>query len=167
MLEIAQEAGVASGTVYHYFADKSDLFRYILLNLEDQLYRETRMPVGSDGRLVVRQAVLRYFELYREHVALFRTWWEVLEPRTEFTDAWIKLHEKSRRELIAVMETAKGAGMISREVDAGVTADLIVSMLERPAYLRFVHGWEDGLSEEEVADLMAAFLGNGLGEESR
>jgi len=167
MLDIAQEAGVASGTAYQYFADKADVFRYLLQDLEEQLHRETRMPAGGDGRLVVGEAVLRYLAVYRRHAALFRTWWEVLEPHSEFTDAWIALHEKSRRELIGVIEAGKAQGIVEEDVDPEITADLIVSMFERPAYLRIVYGWDDNLTDEEVAEVMAALLGHGLLAASR
>jgi AcrR family transcriptional regulator len=164
MLDIAQQAGVASGTAYQYFADKADVFRYLLQDLEDQLHRETRMPGGGDGRLVVREAVLRYLSVYRAHDALFRTWWEVLEPHTEFTDAWVALHEKSRREISAVIDDGKRRGIVDEEVDSAITADLMVSLFERPAYLRIVFGWDDNLSDAEVAEVMAALLGHGLFE---
>lgn len=162
MLDIAEEAGVASGTAYQYFADKADVFRFLLQDLEDQLHHETRMPADEDGRLVVHEAVLRYLDVYRKHSALFRTWWEVLEPHTEFTDAWIALHQKSQRELTAVIEAGKSEGIIPAAVDAGITADLIVSMFERPAYLRIAHGWDEGLSDDEYADVMTSLLGYGL-----
>jgi AcrR family transcriptional regulator len=162
MLDITQEAGVASGTAYQYFADKADIFRYLLQDLEDQLHQETRMPAGPDGRLVVRDAVLHYLEVYRTHAPLFRTWWEVLEPHSEFTDAWLTLHEKSRGELIGVIEEGQKAGIIEADVDAEVTADLIVSLFERPVQQRIIFGWDGGLSDDEVADVMAALLGHGL-----
>ncbi len=164
MLDIAKEAGVASGTAYQYFADKADVFRYLLQDLEDQLHHETRMPADGDGRLVVREAVLRYMEVYREHAALFRTWWEVLEPHTEFTDAWIALHRKSQGELTAVIEDGQRRGIVDADVDAAITADLIVSLFERPAYLRIAFGWDENLSDHEMADVMAALLDHGLFE---
>lgn len=164
MLDIAQEAGVASGTAYQYFADKADVFRYLLQDLEEQLHHETRMPSGDDGRLVVREAVLRYLEVYREHAALFRTWWEVLEPHTEFTDAWIALHRKSQAELAAVIDDGKRRGIVDPEVESEITADLIVSLFERPAYLRIAFGWDQNLSDAEMADVMAALLDHGLFE---
>lgn len=164
MLDIAQEAGVASGTAYQYFADKADVFRYLLQDLEEQLHHETRMPSDPDGRLVVREAVLHYLEVYREHAALFRTWWEVLEPHTEFTDAWIALHRKSQVELAAVIEDGKRRGIIDPEIQSEITADLIVSLFERPAYLRIAFGWDENLSDHEMADVMAALLDHGLFE---
>lgn len=167
MLDIAKEAGVASGTVYQYFADKADVFRVLVRDLQDQLHRETRMPADSDGRLTVHEAVVKYLDVYRENAALFRAWWEVLEPPTEFTEAWVNLHNKSRRELTAVIENGKRHQIIAEDVDSETTADLIVAAFERPAYLRIVFGWDEELTDEEMAQTMAKLLGQGfLGEPS-
>lgn len=162
MLDIANEAGVASGTVYQYFADKTDVFRFLIQDLLEQLHRETRMPADSEGRLIVREAVLRYLQVYRANAALFRAWWEILEPPTEFTEAWVKLHNKSTRELTTVIETGKQHDIIAADVDAETTADLIVAMFERPAYLHIVFGWGEGVSDEEIAAAMARLLGQGF-----
>lgn len=162
MLDIANQAGVASGTVYQYFSDKADVFRFLIQDLLAQLHRETRLPADSEGRLIVRDAVLRYLAVYRANAALFRAWWEILEPPTEFTEAWVNLHNKSCRELTSVIETGKMSGIIADDVDAETTADLIVAMFERPAYLHIVFGWDEGISDEEVADTMARLLGQGF-----
>lgn len=162
MLDIANEAGVASGTVYQYFSDKSDLFSTLIADLLDRLHRETRMPASPDGRLVVRDSVLRYYEIYREYAPIFRVWWELLEPPTEFTKAWIDLHAKSHREMAGVVRAGQRQGIIDEDVDPEITADLIVAMFERPAYSRIVLGWDAETSDEDVAELMGRLLGHGL-----
>ena len=81
MLAIAQEAGVASGTVYQYFSDKADVLLCLLADLEDHLQRETRMPADAQGRLIVRESVLRYLGIYREYAAIYRAWWSSSSPR--------------------------------------------------------------------------------------
>lgn len=162
VLDIAEHAGLASGTVYQYFEDKGDVFRCLLQDLTDRLHRDTRMPADADGRLIVRDSVLAYLEVYREYAPIFRAWWELLEPPTEFTEAWVALHEKSRREMVRVFEEGKRRGMIDASVDTEITADLIVAAFERPVYVKIVLGWDD-TSDEELADLMSRLLGSGLG----
>lgn len=162
ILDIAEHAGMASGTVYQYFEDKSDIFRCLLADLTDKLHRETRMPAGEDGRLIVRDSVLTYIGVYREYSSIFRAWWELLEPPTEFTDAWLRLHEKSRSEMIAVVESGQRGGIIDKRVDPVITADLIVAAFERPVHSRVVLGWDDETSDEEIADLLSRLLGRGL-----
>ncbi len=162
MLDIAKEAGVASGTVYQYFSDKSDIFAFLLTDLRERLHRETRMPAGPDGRLVVHDSVIRYLDIYREYAPIFRVWWELMEPPTEFTAEWIALHRKSRTEMTGVIRDGQARGLIDKGVDPEITADLIVAMFERPAYSRIVLGWDAETSDEDVADLMGRMLGSGL-----
>lgn len=160
VLDIAEHAGLASGTVYQYFEDKSDIFRCLLQDLSRRLHEETRMPAGEDGRLIVHDAMLRYLQVYREYAPIWRAWWELLEPPTEFTAAWVALHEKSRREMMAVIEHGHAEGTIDPGVDPEITADLIVSAFERPVYCKIVLGWDEEYSDEQLADLMTRLLGN-------
>jgi AcrR family transcriptional regulator len=162
MLDIANEAGVASGTVYQYFSDKADVLRCLLADLEDHLQRETRMPADERGRLIVRESVLRYLSIYREYASIYRAWWELIEPPTEFTDAWRATHMKSSGDLKAVIKAGQRKGTISKQLDADITADLIVAMFERPAYSRIVLRWDTDLTDEEIASLMSDLLGGGL-----
>lgn len=162
MQDIAHQAGIASGTTYQYFSDKSDVLRCILSTIEDRLYRETRMSEDSQGHLVVYPSVLRYLKLYREYAAAYGAWWELLVPHTEFTDAWVDTHRKFRDDIKLVIERGQRSGSISEKLDVEIGADLIVAMFERPAYLRVVLGWEDGIGDEEVATVVGAMLGSGL-----
>ncbi len=160
ILDIADRAGLASGTVYQYFEDKSDIFRCLLQDLTDRLHRETRMPADADGRLIVRESTLRYLEVYREYKPIFKVWWELLEPPTGFTEVWVDLHEKSRKEMAAVIIAGQQHGMIDQGVDPETTADLIVAAFERPVYSLLVLGWEEEYQDDRLADLMARLLGS-------
>jgi AcrR family transcriptional regulator len=160
VLDIAEHAGLASGTVYQYFEDKSDIFRCLLQDLTERLHQDTRMPAGEDGRLIVRESMLRYLEVYREYTPIFRAWWELLEPPTEFTAAWVALHEKSRGEMASVILEGQRQGLIEQSVDPAITADLIVAAFERPVYSKMVLGWEQEYADDRLADLMSHLLGN-------
>jgi AcrR family transcriptional regulator len=162
VLDIAEDAGLASGTVYQYFVDKGDILRYLLRELVDRLHADTRMPADENGRLIVRESVLRYLEVYHEYASIFRAWWELLEPETEFTPAWLALHEKSRREMLRVVADGQRKGAVGEDADAEITADLIVAAFERPVYNRIVLGWTDDSDEPELADLMSRLLGRGV-----
>jgi AcrR family transcriptional regulator len=162
VLDIAEHAGMASGTVYQYFEDKSDIFRCLLQDLTEKLHRETRMAADDDGRLIVKDSVLTYLDVYREYSSIFRAWWELLEPPTEFTDAWIALHNKSHGEMVSVIERGQRDGTIDRKVDPEITADLIVAAFERPVHAKVVFGWELA-DDEQLAEMMAKLLGRGLG----
>jgi hypothetical protein len=121
------------------------------------------MPAGADSRLQVHDSVLAYLEVYRDYASIFRAWWELLEPPNEFTNVWVAIQDRSRRELTAVIETGQKERIIDAAVDPATTADLILAVFERSAYVKIVLGWGDGSSDEELADLISRLLGHGLG----
>jgi AcrR family transcriptional regulator len=162
MSDIANEAGVASGTTYQYFTDKADVLRHILSTIEGRLFRETRMPEDADGHLVVHQSVLRYLEVYREFRAAYGAWWELLIPHTEFTDAWVETHNNFRSDAARAIRHGQREGLIAEAVDAEVSADLWVAMFERPAYSRVVERLDADVADDQVAAIVSAMLGRGL-----
>jgi AcrR family transcriptional regulator len=166
MYLIADEAGVASGTLYQYFVDKADVFRCLLADLEVALYRETRMGLDEQGRLRAAPSILRYLELYREYRALYRVWWELLEPPSEFTDAWTALHESYTSDIGKTLTDAKKAGLVHDDLDVGIASEIIVALFERPTFTRVVLGWDDDVPDEDVARLADALIrGQGLGSQ--
>ena len=162
VLDIANHAGTASGTVYQYFEDKNDLFRCLLQDLTDRLYQETRMPVDTNGRLVARESVLTYLRLYRDHASIFRAWWELLEPRTEFTESWHALHNRSVGQMVAVINDGKKRGAIRQSLNPEITAELIVAAFERPVYVKDVLGWSNEITDEGLAGLISQLLAEGF-----
>jgi AcrR family transcriptional regulator len=163
VLDIAEHAGLASGTVYQYFEDKADVFRFLLQDVTDRLFRETLMPADEAGHLIVRDSLLSYLEIYREYATIFRAWWEQLEPETEFTEAWVALHDRSRRSIVAVIRDGQRRGIIDRAVQPAIAADLIVAAYERPMFSRIVQGWQPEVSDEELVLVITRLLGRGLG----
>jgi AcrR family transcriptional regulator len=166
VLDIAEHAGLASGTVYQYFVDKADIFECLLQNLMEQLDRETRFPADENGRLIVREPFLRYLRIYREYASIFRAWWELLEPDSAFAPHWLAVHDRWRREMIRVVEDGQAIDLIDEEVDSVVTADLIVAAFERQMFVRIILGWEDDATDEEMADVLSQLLGSGASDRS-
>ena len=162
MHDIASEAGVATGTAYQYFADKADVLRYLLAELEDRLRLETRVPLDERGRLVVSDSFLEYLRVYRDEIAIYRAWWEQIDPPTEFTEAWAALHGGFQRLWVRALEHGQRDGLISPAIDPEITADLVEAAYERSAYSRIVMGLDDEVDDRELASVMADLLGDGL-----
>jgi len=163
MQEIGREAGLSSGTVYKYFRDKADIFRFLVTQLRQVIREETTIPVDGDGRLVVGPAVLRFLELYRDNVALYRVWWELLDPPNEFSEVWVEVHEGYRKGFVAALKRGQRAGVTKPGLDIELTAELAVLLFERPTYSRIVLGWDGEIEDDEVAAVTDALLGSGLG----
>jgi AcrR family transcriptional regulator len=162
MLAIAQEAGFASGTVYQYFSDKEDIFRSLLERLSEHLREDTQMQLDEGGRLRVSEAMQRYLEVHRENVAIYRAWWDLLEPETEFTAAWLAIHAGGRDDVEARIKTDQEAGIANPRLDPEITGDLVAMLFERPAYSRNIMAWDEELTDEDISGLIGRLLGDGL-----
>jgi AcrR family transcriptional regulator len=163
MQEIGQRAGLSSGTVYKYFRDKADIFRFLLTQLRQTIRDETTIPLDDDGKLVVRPAVSRFLELYRDNVALYRVWWESLDPPNEFSDVWVEVHEGYRKGFVAAFKRGRRTGVTRPDLDVELLAELAVLLFERPTYSRIVLGWDSEVEDDQVSAVTAALLGSGLG----
>jgi len=163
MQEIGQRAGLSSGTVYKYFRDKADIFRFLLTQLRQTIRDETTIPLDDDGKLVVRPAVSRFLELYRDNVALYRVWWESLDPPNEFSDVWVEVHEGYRKGFVAAFKRGRRTGVTRPDLDVDLVAELAVLLFERPTYSRIVLGWDSEVEDDQQSAVTAALLGSGLG----
>jgi AcrR family transcriptional regulator len=163
MQEIGQRAGLSSGTVYKYFRDKADIFRFLLTQLRQTIRDETTILLDDDGKLVVRPAVSRFLELYRDNVALYRVWWESLDPPNEFSDVWVEVHEGYRKGFVAAFKRGRRTGVTRPDLDVELLAELAVLLFERPTYSRIVLGWDSEVEDDQVSAVTAALLGSGLG----
>lgn len=163
MQEIGQRAGLSSGTVYKYFRDKADIFRFLLTQLRQTIRDETTILLDDDGKLVVRPAVSRFLELYRDNVALYRVWWESLDPPNEFSDVWVEVHEGYRNGFVAAFKRGRRTGVTRPDLDVELLAELAVLLFERPTYSRIVLGWDSEVEDDQVSAVTTALLGSGLG----
>jgi AcrR family transcriptional regulator len=161
MLAIAEEAGVASGTVYQYFADKEDVFSCLLAGLEENLRRNNQL-ITDEGRLDESGALLAYLAVHRRNVAIYRAWWDLLEPRTEFTEAWKTLHERFRQDIESVIRRGQEDGTVHGDIDAAIVSELLVMMFERSAYSRNIMVWDEEVTDEDLDKIVSRMLGTGL-----
>ena len=78
MEAIAEEAGIAKGTVYLYFKNREELFQHIadsaFSHLEEQVAGAFAAPASFAARLeVLVSTILRFFDENRDYLRLFRS----------------------------------------------------------------------------------------------
>jgi AcrR family transcriptional regulator len=162
MHDIGREAGLSSGTVYRYFVDKADVFDFLLRELEETYRDETSFPLGGRGELLVRESALRFFELYREHAVLYRVLWETLEPPSAFSEAWIEMHNSNRDAIARALRHGKRQGVTVPDLDVPLTAEVAVLLFERPSFTRLIMGWDEDVTDDDVAGVIEGMLGTGV-----
>jgi AcrR family transcriptional regulator len=126
--DIAREAGVASGTFYLHFPDKSALFHEIAVATEQGLraHIEAATSAAADLRGAVRAQVEALFDFASENRDLIRILFsaDAGAAGSELLDSFSASIAEGRRHAIAT-------GEMPREIDATVLSQALVGMLSR------------------------------------
>jgi len=151
--DIADQAGVAHGTFYSYFASKEQVFRAVVRELETELAKN-RPLARHDATPAERieEANRQYLLTYRENAALFAT----LEQAATLSEELRDLRKEGRTMLVERASRAiknwQEAGLADPGLDARYAANALGNMVDRFAYVWFVLG-EDFEQETAVAML--------------
>lgn len=126
--DIAHAAGVAAGTFYLHFPDKSALFHEIAADTESRLreHIEQATAYAADLRGSVRAMVEALFDFASENRDLIRILFsaDAGGAGAELLDSFSSSIEDGRRRAIA-------SGEMPREIDATVLSQALVGMLSR------------------------------------
>jgi AcrR family transcriptional regulator len=145
--EIAEEAGVAKGTVYLYFSSKQDLFRAALREGLSELHERSALEMTAEhttaGRLrAFLEARLRYCSENKDFFRIYYTEFAHLKVRSspsqpEFQD----LYEQQVRVLRSLLDAGVHSGEL-RPLDTGRAAHLLFEYV-RAAVAKHVLEWPE------------------------
>lgn len=158
--DIVRAAKTSHGTFYLYFSSKEDLFRALALDVAAEMVDLARelpslTPDDSDTLGAMRAWLDRFGELYGRHGAFIRTWTEAEIGDTDLGRIGDDLvTEFSRQMSMRVREAAP-------DLDAGLTAFALVSMIERTSY--YVESRQLQTDPAATRDVMAAVTQAALG----
>ncbi len=132
--QIVSRAGIAKGSLYQYFTDKSDLYHY-LLELAAQKKAEMLVTAGSPdpnlkvfGTLRHLFQVMASFEL--QYPQLAKIGYRALNGKSPLPeDIVTKARQSSEQYFVGLIEEGKRRGEIKPEVDAGVAAFIFAAAL--------------------------------------
>lgn len=144
IVDIAAEAGVATGSFYTYFADKDAAFAAVM----DEVTEEMLHPVLADDRLegdpiaTIEQTNRAYLKAYRHNARLMA----LLEQVATIDDDFRELRRRravefSRRNARLIARLQK-QGLADPELDPYLAASALSSMVSRTAYTTYVLGDE-------------------------
>ncbi|MDH6284097.1 TetR/AcrR family transcriptional regulator [Prescottella agglutinans] len=103
--DVTIEAGVSVGTFYRYFADKNELFKELVIEVEDEVYGELSSPgAGADRpRARIAETNLLYLEAFQRNADFWKVLGEAApsspEARRALTDRRRYYHGRTRRAL--------------------------------------------------------------------
>jgi TetR/AcrR family fatty acid metabolism transcriptional regulator len=152
--DIADEAGVAYGLVYHYFASKDEVLDTLFLERWGVMLEMIREVDGQD--IPVReklQAIASFIvESYRHDPDLMKV---IIVEVTRAANSFGQTHLGQIREAYeligAIVAKAQADGIFNPEIDAGFAAMAFYGAIEQ-----MLTGWIFGLLPQEEADFERA-----------
>ena len=121
MQDIADEAGVAKGTIYLYFRDRDELVEKTFENAVSQLHSRMDEVLEMDAPIEerLRQSLLRLFDFFRENGQFFRLYVsqrfpEGSPPQQRRQQRQCEQYRQRMVKLADVFDDAMGRGEIRR-----------------------------------------------------
>lgn len=160
IVDVAREAGVASGTVYLYFASKFHLFAALyeqLFEIIGSAITLTDAPPDMPGG--TRARVHSVFTACREHRDLLRLVFLNEDPRTEVTRRMQRAEGERLEPLAELLRGGMAAGVV-RQADAKMLARLVNGVVTVALYQCFVQS--DGHHVQAYEEAVTAMIIGGL-----
>jgi len=161
--DITQEAGVASGSFYTYFASKIEVVNALLPEISEDLLDPTAAPepeASVDIATRIEFMVRSFLTSYRRNVRLLKMLEEVtLAEETVATWRLERSREFARRTAVDITRWQQ-AGLVDPELDPVVTAQALSNMVVRMAY--FVYGVGDDIPFDHLVSTLTRLWANAL-----
>lgn len=160
--EIADAAGILSGSLYHHFDSKESIGDEILSSFINQVLADYRAAVASasDPRMAIEQIVRstsRTLSHHRAALAMLQHDWSYFraQPRFAYLPRALREFERTWTEQL---ELGKQAGLFRADLDARLTYRLLRDVLWIPAQWRRAGGY----TTDQVADGFLRILFDGI-----
>lgn len=169
MEEIALQAGVSNGALYHHFPSKEELFRAILEeHIREQHFELSAFLPASSFREVIERFVSYWFDHLRtEHQSdsLFVEVWAQASREPEARAAVSTFIRQGARLLVDALRIAQRAGAVRPDLDVEAAGTLIYATMEGLFLLWAVDpdSVDPGKLSQPWADMIERFVG-GEGE---
>lgn len=171
IVDIAETAGTATGSFYHYFDSKEQIFREVAEAQEDRLSAPADpngqpRPPGITPHEQIRRANQRYLERYRSEARLMG----VIEQVSRY-DAYVNAARMaSMRQFAArserMIRRLQSQGGADKRVNPAIASDALGSMMGRFAELWLTQGYRE-YDFDEAVEQLSLLWANALGIDTR
>ena len=160
--EIADAAGILSGSLYHHFDSKESIGDEILSGFINDVLADYRAAVSSGGspRGVLEQIVLSTSQTLTRHraaLAMLQNDWSYFSTQPRFGYLRKALSEIERT-WVTQLERGQESGAVRADLDARLTYRLLRDVLWIPSQWRVAGGY----STEQVAEGLLQLLFDGI-----
>jgi AcrR family transcriptional regulator len=161
--DITQEAGVANGSFYTYFASKGEVVNALLPEIEEDLLDPTVGPETEgvpDIATRIESMISAYLENYQRNVRLLKLLEEVALAEDTVAEWRLDRSREFARRAAVEITSWQERGVVDPELDAVVTARALSSMVVRMAY--FVYAVGDAIPFEKLVANLSRLWVNAL-----
>ncbi|MCR1783919.1 TetR/AcrR family transcriptional regulator [Nocardioides carbamazepini] len=164
--DITKEAGVAAGTFYLHFENKDDLFRQLLITVEDEVYGEL-VPSRSGGSVDpahrIRETNLLYLSSFKRNAGFWKSVEAAALGQPDLPDVLAERNRYYRSRTERAIARWQAAGEVSPDVDPATAAFVLGAMTERLAYIWYVFGHREDVdaAADDLTRLWLNYLGIG------
>jgi AcrR family transcriptional regulator len=172
IVDIAETAGLAAGSFYHYFDSKEQIFREVAQAQEERLTAPS--DDGDDTRAKasdapsswerIRRANRRYLERYRDEAALMGVIEQVSRYDAEVNAARMATMKHFVERAERAIRRMQRDKLVDRKVNPTFAADALGAMVARFAEIWLVQGYRD-YDFDEAVEQLTLLWGNALGLE--
>ena len=160
--EIADAAGILSGSLYHHFDSKESIGDEILSSFINDVLADYRAAVASAGsaRDVLEQIVRstsRTLARHRPALAMLQNDWSYFAVQSRFSYIR-KAVSEIERTWVTQLERGQEAGIFRADLDPKLTYRLLRDVLWIPSQWRLAGGY----STDQVAEGLLQLLFNGI-----
>jgi AcrR family transcriptional regulator len=164
IIDIAAEAGVATGSFYTYFTSKEDAFAAVVEEIsEEMLHPRLHELADRDDPIAVIEAANRaYLLAYRRNARLMALLEQVAQIDEEFRALRLRRARAFGVRNAQAIARLQERGLADAKLDPRLAADALSAMVSRMAYLRYVLRL-DATSLDALTDTLTRLWANALG----
>jgi AcrR family transcriptional regulator len=162
LTDIAQEAGVAYGSLYTYFDSKESLFREMVDQIEADAYDAVRSSYRGDDPLKrIESANLNFHRRYKENVQIQTVIEQSASIYPEFREFRRRLRQPFVDRIQSNISRLQVQGLARRDIDARTAAHALVSMIDNFHYVWLVLGepFDEETAIRTINDIWIASIG--------
>lgn len=157
--DIAREAGVAQGLLYHYFASKDDLLWGVLkTHIFDPHFQQALSDQVRSAEDVLREVAQRFNTFLSERQPLMRLILRELQTNERVRELW---EDCIRREVVSPLEASLRARVTAGELRSH-RVEVATHMLLYSVVALYLPGGKTAVSNEKAIEEMVEILMGGI-----
>lgn len=160
--DISAEADYAHGTFYTYFQSKEEIFKEVVLRIQDDMVADDgAAPVGADPYTRIETANRNYVNAYKANAKLMATLEQVVTINPEIRQLRLDIRERFTSRNTRAITRWQAEGIADPTIDASYAAHFLGAMVDRSIYTWLVLG--QPFEEERVITTLTTLWINALG----